>query len=192
MTRFRPCIGLHHGRVKQIVGGTLTDDGAGLRTNFVSTHSAGHYAAMYRRDGLTGAHVIQLGPDNEAASREALAAWPGGLQIGGGIRIDNAAAWLAAGASVSVIVTSALFDASGKFLPDMPEAFSRRVTPAKLVIDLSCRRDARGWVVAMNKWRTPTDMRLDLATLDRSRRIAPSSSSTPPTSKAGWAVWTRN
>lgn len=166
MTRFRPCIDLHQGQVKQIVGGTLTDDGAGLRTNFVSGHSAAYYADLYRRDGVTGAHVIMLGAGNDAAAREALAAWPGGLQIGGGIRLENAASWIAAGAG-HVIVTSALFDAAGRFLPENLHAISAAVTPAKLVIDLSCRRDAAGWVVAMNKWQTLTDLRLDLATLDR-------------------------
>ncbi len=166
MTRFRPCIDLHQGRVKQIVGGTLSDDGAGLRTNFVSEYPAGHYGELFRRDGITGAHVILLGPGNEAAAREALAAYPGGLQVGGGINAGNAAAWIAAGAS-AVIVTSALFDAAGKFLPGKLEEISALVGPEKLVIDLSCRRDAQGWVVAMNRWQTLTDLRLDLATLDR-------------------------
>lgn len=166
MTRFRPCIDLHQGRVKQIVGGTLTDDGAGLRTNFVSEFSAGHYGEMFRRDGITGAHVILLGPGNEAAAREALAAYPGGLQVGGGIKADNAAAWIAAGAS-HVIVTSALFDAAGKFLPEKLAEISVLVGPERLVVDLSCRRDAQGWVVAMNRWQTLTDLRLDTETLDR-------------------------
>lgn len=166
MTRFRPCIDLHQGQVKQIVGGTLTDDGAGLRTNFVSGHSAAYYADLYRRDGVTGAHVIMLGGGNDEAARAALAAWPCGLQVGGGIRPENAAAWIAAGAS-HAIVTSTLFDASGKFLQERLDAVVAAVTPARLVIDLSCRRDASGWVVAMNKWRTLTDLRLDLATLDR-------------------------
>lgn len=166
MTLFRPCIDLHQGRVKQIVGGTLTDDGAGLRTNFVSEYPAGHYGELFRRDGITGAHVIMLGPGNEDAAREALAAYPGGLQLGGGINATNAAAWIAAGAS-HVIVTSALFDAAGKFLPEKLAEISKITGPDRLVIDLSCRRDASGWVVAMNRWQTLTDLRLDLATLDR-------------------------
>ena len=166
MTLFRPCIDLHQGRVKQIVGGTLTDDGTGLRTNFVSEYPACHYGELFRRDGVTGAHVILLGPGNEAAAHEALAAYPGGLQVGGGVNAANAASWIEAGAS-HVIVTSALFDAAGKFLPGKLAEISAIVGPEKLVIDLSCRRDASGWVVAMNRWQTLTDLRLDLDTLDR-------------------------
>ena len=87
--RFRPCIDLHHGRVKQIVGSTLRD-GAAPVTNFEAAHPPAHYAAIYRRDGLTGGHVILLGAGNEAAAEAALAAYPGGLQIGGGITPDTA------------------------------------------------------------------------------------------------------
>jgi len=99
MTRFRPCIDLHAGQVKQIVGGTLaaSDPGA-LRTNFVSPHGAAHFAALYRAAGLTGTHVVLLGPGNDAEARAALAAWPGALQVGGGVDAANAAGWLAAGA----------------------------------------------------------------------------------------------
>ena len=100
---FRPCIDLHEGRVKQIVGGTLSD--AGAQTNFVSDRPASWYAELYRKDDLRGGHVIQLGARNETAAREALAAFPGGLQLGGGVKVDNAAGWLDAGAS-HVIVTS--------------------------------------------------------------------------------------
>lgn len=166
MTLFRPCIDLHQGRVKQIVGGTLTDDGAALRTNFVSEYPAGHYGRLFRDDGVVGAHVIMLGPGNDGAAREALAAYPGGLQVGGGIREENCLAWLEAGAS-HVIVTSSLFDASGKFLPEKLDAISRRTGPERLVIDLSCRRHDTGWIVAMNRWQTLTDLPLDAETLDR-------------------------
>ena len=82
---FRPCIDLHDGRVKQIVGATLADDGVGLATNFVAEHGAAWFAARYRADGLTGGHVIMLGPGNEDAARAALAAYPSGLQVGGGV-----------------------------------------------------------------------------------------------------------
>ena len=107
MTKFRPCIDLHEGKVKQIVGSTLSDDGA--RENFISDKPASWFAGLYRRDSLAGGHVIMLGKGNEPAAREALAAYPGGLQIGGGITADNASSWLEAGAS-HVIVTSRLFD----------------------------------------------------------------------------------
>jgi phosphoribosylformimino-5-aminoimidazole carboxamide ribotide isomerase len=98
MTKFRPCIDLHAGQVKQIVGGTLTEKDADLKTNYVSKHPAGYYAKLYREHNLTGAHVIMLGPGNEEAAKEALAAWPGGMQIGGGITDKNAAQWVEWGA----------------------------------------------------------------------------------------------
>src|SRR5262245_38018604 len=103
---FRPCIDLHEGKVKQIVGGTL--DSGGLRTNFVSEQSAAWFADLSRRDGLAGGHVIMLGPGNEAEALAALAAFQGGLQIGGGVNADNARVWLDAGAA-HVIVTSWVF-----------------------------------------------------------------------------------
>lgn len=165
MTRFRPCIDLHQGRVKQIVGGTLRDDGEGPRTNFVSDHGAEWFADRYRRDGLTGAHVIQLGPGNTEAARAALAAWPGGLQLGGGISADNAAEWLEAGAG-QVIVTSWLFDADGRFQWSRLETLAGLIQPERLVIDLSCRRREGGWGVAMNRWQTPTDLRVNARTLE--------------------------
>ena len=98
MTRFRPCIDLHAGQVKQIVGGTLDSSTTSLQTNFVSSLPPAHFSRLYREGGLTGAHVIMLGPGNEAAAREALQAWPGGLQVGGGIKDTNAREWVEAGA----------------------------------------------------------------------------------------------
>lgn len=164
---FRPCIDLHEGRVKQIVGGTLNDEGAS--ENFVSDQPADWYAARYRDDQLTGGHVIKLGPGNDEAARAALAAWPGGLQVGGGISTENAATWLDAGAA-QVIVTSYLFEGTA-FAPARLAALTERTGPERLIIDLSCRRDAQGWVVAMNRWQTLTDMRLTHAVLDE---LAPS------------------
>ena len=98
MTRFRPCIDLHAGSVKQIVGGTLTTAAADLKTNFTSEHPSAYYAELYRDHGLKGGHVIMLGPGNEEATREALKAWPHGLQVGGGITDINAKRWIDAGA----------------------------------------------------------------------------------------------
>lgn len=166
MTRFRPCIDLHHGQVKQIVGGTLRDDGPGPKENFVSDKPPGWFSEKFRSDGLTGGHVIKLGPGNDEAAREALAAWPGGMQIGGGISPENASTWLDAGAS-HVIVTSALFDKEGVFLPEILDRFISGIGKDKLVIDLSCRRTSDGWTVAMNRWQTLTDLKVDHATLDR-------------------------
>ncbi len=166
MTRFRPCIDLHQGQVKQIVGGSLRDHGAGPVENFVSDRPAAWFAECFRNDALTGGHVIMLGPGNQAAAREALAAWPGGLQIGGGIHAGNAAEWLEAGAS-HVIVTSAFFDTQGKFQAEKLQALAREIGREKLVIDLSCRRTPACWTVAMNRWQTLTDLTVDHATLDR-------------------------
>lgn len=105
MTRFRPCIDLHAGQVKQIVGGTLDSSTSELQTNYISAHPAGHYAKLYRDNALEGAHVIMLGPGNDEAAQEALAAWPGHLQVGGGIADKNAALWIQRGASkVSFLV----------------------------------------------------------------------------------------
>lgn len=166
MTKFRPCIDLHQGKVKQIVGGTLRDEGDGPTENFVSDRPAGWFADTFRKDNLTGGHVIKLGPGNDLAAREALAAWPGGLQIGGGINEQNAAEWLDAGAS-HVIVTSALFDVQGTFLEPVLHSLVRKISKRRLVIDLSCRRKPQGWIVAMNRWQTFTDLDVTHATLDR-------------------------
>ena len=166
MTKFRPCIDLHDGKVKQIVGGSLRDDDIGLRENFVSDKAPSWFATRFRNDQLTGGHVIKLGPGNDQAARDALAAYPGGLQLGGGIDEENALEWLTAGAS-HVIVTSALFDTTGKFLDEKLRSLVKKVGRKRLVIDLSCRRHAGGWIVAMNRWQTLTDLALNHATLDR-------------------------
>ncbi len=158
-TRFRPCIDLHDGVVKQIVGGTLDSSSQKLETNFVSDRSSAHYAKMYRDSGLTGGHVIKLGPNNEAAAREALSAYPDGLQIGGGITPENAAGWIELGAS-HVIATSCLFDADGHFRQEQLDRLEAAVGRDRLVIDLSCRRTETGWVVAMNRWQTLTDVNI--------------------------------
>ena len=171
MTKFRPCIDLHEGRVKQIVGGTLDSESARLETNFVSERPADWYAEKYRDDELAGGHVIKLGPGNDEAARAALSAWQDGLQVGGGITAENAQAWIEAGAS-QVIVTSHLFDSGkGTFLPDRLERLVERIGVERVVIDLSCRRavDHGGlrWVVAMNRWQTPTNLEVNEQTLDR-------------------------
>lgn len=178
MTRFRPCIDLHQGVVKQIVGGSLRDQGEGPTENFVASKPPGWFAETFCKDQLTGGHIIKLGPGNDEAAREALAAWPGGLQVGGGITPINAAAWLDAGAS-HVIVTSCLFDASGHFHQATLDQLVREVGADKLVIDLSCRRQrnpgaelsrqptGQAWVVAMNRWQTLTNLSVSHATLDK-------------------------
>jgi phosphoribosylformimino-5-aminoimidazole carboxamide ribotide isomerase len=166
MTKFRPCIDLHDGKVKQIVGGSLRDDGPGPQENFVSERPSSWFAEKFREDDLGGGHVIMLGPGNREAAREALAAWPGGLQVGGGIHAGNAQEWIDAGAR-EVIVTSWLFDEGGHFLEDRAEALVDAVGRERIVLDLSCRKTAKGWCVAMNRWQTLTDLNVTGATLDR-------------------------
>ncbi len=164
VTRFRPCIDLHDGKVKQIVGSSLRDEGAGPTTNFETDADASTFARRYREDDLPGGHVIRLGAGNDTAARAALAAWPGGMQIGGGIDVDNAEAWLDAGAS-HVIVTSWLFEGARI---DMSRVASlcARIGGDRLVIDLSCRRVDDGWRVATNRWQTTTEIAVDARTFD--------------------------
>ena len=167
MTKFRPCIDLHDGKVKQIIGGTLTDDAHTLRENFVSDKSPASFAELYRQHQLTGGHIIQLGqtPGNKQAALNALAAWPGGMQIGGGITLENAAEWLTAGAS-HIIVTSWLFAPDGSFMPERLSQLTAEIGKENLVIDLSCRRTQAGWTVAMNRWQTLTDLHITPENLD--------------------------
>ncbi|KAJ4366826.1 Enzyme that catalyzes the fourth step in the histidine pathway [Neocucurbitaria cava] len=162
MTRFRPCIDLHAGSVKQIVGGTLnTTTPDVLKTNWTSEHPSAYYADLYKQHDLTGAHVIMLGPGNDTAAKEALEAWRGGMQVGGGIKEKNAKQWIENGAS-KVIITSYLFPDS-TFSMDRLRAVLHALDndKQKLVIDLSCRRKDDKWFVATNKWQTITDFELN-------------------------------
>jgi phosphoribosylformimino-5-aminoimidazole carboxamide ribotide isomerase len=163
--KFRPCIDLHEGKVKQIVGSTLSDgDRNALATNFTSEQPPAYYAEMYRRDQLHGGHVIMLGPGNEEAATEALAAWPGGLQLGGGITAANAAAWLDRGAA-AVIVTSFVFR-DGQVLEDRLRQLVRAVGRERLVLDLSCRKRDGRYLVVTDRWQKFTSMAVDAASLD--------------------------
>ncbi|MBD2846085.1 phosphoribosylformimino-5-aminoimidazole carboxamide ribotide isomerase [Paenibacillus sp. IB182496] len=161
--KFRPCIDIHQGKVKQIVGETLGAANGAVVENFVSKQSPAYYAELFRRDGLSGGHVIMLGPGNEAAALEALCAYPGGLQLGGGIRADNAARYLEAGAS-HVIVTSYLFEGGDLNMANLlrlVEAVGRE----RLVIDLSCREQEGAWHVMTDGWKTFTPFRVDAASV---------------------------
>jgi phosphoribosylformimino-5-aminoimidazole carboxamide ribotide isomerase len=149
--------------VKQIVGGTLRDEGEGPRENFVAEQPAAWFAERYREDGLAGGHVIKLGRGNDDAAREALTCWPGGLQLGGGVTLDNAAEWLAGGAA-KVIVTSWLF-VDNRLDLGRVEALARAIGPERLVVDLSCRRVDGGWRVATDRWQTITETPVDGPTL---------------------------
>ena len=149
----------------QIVGGTLTDGGTGVKTNFVSEKPPGWFAERYRRDGLTGGHVIQLGSGNEVAARTALAAWPGGLQLGGGVTADNARAWLKAGAT-HVIVTSWVFR-DGRLEWDRLRQLVALIGKDRLVLDLSCRRRGNDYVVVTDRWQKFTELKLGAETFAR-------------------------
>lgn len=161
MTLFRPCIDLHEGKVKQIVGGSLTDTGA--TTNFVSQYDAAWYASLYQQKGLNGGHVIALGPGNQDEALKALQAWPNGLQFGGGVTAENAASYLEAGAS-HVIVTSWLFE-NGEFSWERLERIKAEIGAERLVLDLSCRRTAGGWHIATNRWQTVTSTAVNTTNL---------------------------
>ncbi|MFW6145697.1 MAG: phosphoribosylformimino-5-aminoimidazole carboxamide ribotide isomerase [Planctomycetota bacterium] len=162
--RFRPCIDLRGGRVVQIVGGSLRDDDGAAVTNFQTARPPADYARLYRADDLRGGHVIALGPGNETAARAALAAWPGGMQYGGGVTADNAAAWLDAGAS-HVIVTSYVFR-DGRIDTGRLDGLVAAVGAERLVLDLSCRRREGAFRVVTDRWQTFTDVAVNAATLD--------------------------
>jgi phosphoribosylformimino-5-aminoimidazole carboxamide ribotide isomerase len=162
---FRPCIDLHDGKVKQIVGGTLDHPTGPLRTNFVAEQPAAWFAERYRRDQLKGGHVIMLGPGNEPAAREALAAYPGGLQIGGGIRADNARAWLDAGAS-HTIVTSWIFP-EGQLDEERLRILVKEIGRERLVLDLSCRKRNGAYWIVTDRWQTFTRLKLNRDLLER-------------------------
>jgi phosphoribosylformimino-5-aminoimidazole carboxamide ribotide isomerase len=163
VTQFRPCIDLHDGQVKQIVGGSLNDDGA--KTNFVSDRDATFYAALYQQHNLTGGHVISLGGGNQEQAMAALGTWPNGLQYGGGVNADNAEAYIAAGAS-HVIVTSWLFEGD-QFSWQRLEQLQQLVGKDRLVLDLSCRQRDNSWFIATNRWQTVTDTEVNPDTLAR-------------------------
>lgn len=170
MTKFRPCIDLHHGKVKQIVGGTLSDQDDKPVENFVASQPPEWFARKYAEDGLIGGHVIKLGPGNDEAARASLAGYRGGLQVGGGINAVNAADWLDAGAS-HVIVTSWLFSESGELLEDRLEELASTVGRQRIVLDLSCRRvngvgELPKWKIAMNRWQTLTNVEITHRSLD--------------------------
>ena len=160
MTKFRPCIDLHQGKVKQIVGASLVKDHKQLLTNFTSNRSAADFAELFAEDGLKGGHLIMLGPKNNYQAIEALKAYPNGLQVGGGISINNAATWIEEGAS-HVIVTSCLFDENERFDLAKLEDLVKRIGKEKIVIDLSCKKSESDWLVMKDNWQTETDLRIN-------------------------------
>lgn len=163
--RFRPCIDIHNGKVKQIVGSSLRDEGDRADTNFASELDAAFYAKMYKKDGLKGGHIILLNPagsdyyeETRSQALDALAAYPGGMQIGGGITAENAESFLDAGAS-HVIVTSYVFK-NGTFYKKNLERLLSAVGRSNIVLDLSCRKKEDGYYVVTDRWQKFTDMKL--------------------------------
>ncbi|WP_079914631.1 phosphoribosylformimino-5-aminoimidazole carboxamide ribotide isomerase [Paenibacillus sp. 32352] len=150
--KFRPCIDLHQGKVKQIVGETLNAGQQGVVENFVSEYDSAYYAEMFKQDRLLGGHVIMLGGGNEEAAVKALRQYEGGLQIGGGITSDNAAYYLEQGAS-HVIVTSYIFR-DGELNTGNLNSIVSEVGKDRLVIDLSCKEKDGKWYVVTNQWKT--------------------------------------
>lgn len=160
---FRPCIDIHNGKVKQIVGGTLNDQGA--MENFVSEQGSAYFAEYYRDLGIFGGHIIMLNkigtPEYEASratAMEALAAYPGGMQVGGGICADNAASFIEAGAS-HVIVTSYVFS-DGKINFENLEKLVSAVGAEHIVLDLSCRKNDGDYFIVTDRWQKFTKTKL--------------------------------
>lgn len=169
---FRPCIDIHNGKVKQIVGGSLTDINNQAKENFVSVQDASFYANLYKEQQIRGGHIIMLNAaDSEfyEATREqallALNAYPGGLQIGGGITAENAQEFLTAGAS-HVIVTSYVFR-DGKINYENLRRIEEAVGKKHLVLDLSCRKKDGTYYIVTDRWQNYTKETVSLALLDQ-------------------------
>ena len=161
---FRPCIDLHEGKVKQIVGSTLRDNKS-PKTNFIADMPASYFAEKYQSDSLSGGHVIMLGPNNVEAALEAIKAYPRGLQIGGGINLENAPEWLDAGAS-HLIVTSFVFH-DGQIDWLNLKKLSSTVGRKHLVLDLSCRKENSFFRIMTERWQSPTEETITNETLEK-------------------------
>ena len=169
---FRPCIDIHDGKVKQIVGSSLSDDDAGVSENFVSEKDADFFAEFYKEEQLYRGHVIMLNkPGTEcfeatkAQALKALKAFPGGLQIGGGITAENAKEYLDAGAS-HVIVTSYVFS-DGEINYENLEKLKNAVGKEHIVLDLSCKKHHKNYYVVTNRWQTFTKEQVNKELLER-------------------------
>lgn len=170
--KFRPCIDIHNGKVKQIVGGSLTDENDQAVENYSSVQDADYYAHLYQKDGLKGGHVILLNPPSsryyeqtKMQAVKALTAYPGGLQVGGGITAENAAEYIEAGAS-HVIVTSYVFQ-DGKIRWERMEELCKAVGKEHVVIDVSCRKRDGEYYIVTNRWQTFTQVKLDAEILQK-------------------------
>ncbi|MFW5629527.1 MAG: phosphoribosylformimino-5-aminoimidazole carboxamide ribotide isomerase [Acetivibrio ethanolgignens] len=171
--KFRPCIDIHNGKVKQIVGSSLCDARDKVEENFVSDREAASYAALYKEKGLLGGHMILLNARDSSyynedviQAKRALKEFPSGLQIGGGITAENAAEFIAAGAS-HVIVTSYVFQ-KGRIAYENLEKLARVVGSERLVLDLSCRKKEDGnYYVVTDRWQHFTEEKVTEELLDR-------------------------
>lgn len=168
--KFRPCIDIHNGKVKQIIGGSLLDQGNRADENFVSEKDGRFYAELYKKNGLSGGHIILLNPvgseyyeEDVEQARGALDAYPGGLQIGGGMTAENAKRFLDMGAS-HVIVTSYVFK-NGQIHYKNLDAIKGAVGKEHLVLDLSCRKKDGQYYVVTDRWQKYTDVTLNQETL---------------------------
>lgn len=168
--KFRPCIDIHNGKVKQIVGGSLKDAGDQAKENFVSEQDAAFFARLYQVKNLKGGHIILLNPSSSefyeqtrAQALSALRAYPGGLQIGGGITPENAGEYLDAGAS-HVIVTSYVFK-DGRLHYDRLQEMIKAVSERRLVLDLSCRKKNGSYYIVTDRWQKYTDVLLNEETI---------------------------
>ena len=163
--KIRPCIDLHSGKVKQIVGSTLSDENPNsLKENFVAEQPPSYFATLFRKDNMTGGHIIMLGPGNEQAASEALAAWPGGFQLGGGITADNASLWLERGAG-AIIVTSYVFQ-DGLVREDRLKKLVNQVGKNKLVLDLSCKYKDGHYYIVTDRWQKFTKVKINKESLN--------------------------
>ena len=172
--RFRPCIDIHNGCVKQIVGGSLADKGNQAQDNFVSEQDGSYYGELYKSRGLTGGHIIILNPAGSEfyekdlqQAYSALSAFEGGLQIGGGINDKNAAGFLDKGAS-HVIVTSFVFR-NGEIDEHNLALMKNAVGKNRLVLDLSCRKRGEDYYIVTDRWQKFTDTKLCPETIERLR-----------------------
>lgn len=163
--KLRPCIDLHGGLVKQIVGSTLSDDTpSSVTTNFVATNPPSWFAALYKKDNLTGGHIIKLGPGNDAAAIEALATWPKGMQIGGGVTAENGQFWLDKGAS-HIIVTSYVFK-DGNINMERLKRLVEAVGEKNIVLDLSCRKKDGDYYIVTDRWQKFTSVKIEKSVVD--------------------------
>lgn len=170
--KFRPCIDIHNGKVKQLVGGSLKDEGNQAKENFVSGKSAAEFANLYKEDKLTGGHIIILNSvdseyfdETKRQAIEALKAYPGGMQIGGGVNDKNAAQWIETGAT-HVIVTSFVFK-DGKINYENLKKLVDVVGKEHIVLDLSCRKKQGEYYIVTDRWQKFTEEKVSIELLNK-------------------------